>query len=421
MDITQPDALISSASEDKIICKGSETILSMNVSGGTPPYTYHWSMGNTTASVPVSPVSLTTYTCYATDNNNCIGSTESITISILPSVDLSAVCYQSICPGDSAAVFFSASSGVAPYTLYTANGTIINTVYYAHSTHTETLYFYVRDNCDVVDSASVVVNVYPSPTVNITADRYQGCSPLSVHFLETSLNTGQSYLWNFDDDDENNLSLAQNPVHVFDVAGSYDISLQVTNIYGCKIDTTLNDFITVFPIPESRFVYYPIAPTILNPEIEFVNYSQNNIVNLWSFGDGDSSLMENPDHIYREIGDYSVSLVVISDKGCRDTSIQILKIQDYFTLYAPNAFSPDGDGRNDIFYVFGSGILEGSFKLFIYDRWGEVIHQLSDIMQGWDGTIKGQIVQNGTYVWMVVCKNFEGNQKIANGVVTLIR
>ena len=205
------------------------------------------------------------------------------------------------------------------------------------------------------------------------------------------------------------------------MAGSYDVSLQVTNVYGCKVYTILHDYITVFPLPESRFVYYPIAPSILTPEIEFENFSQNNVVNLWSFGDGDSSLMENPNHIYREVGDYNVSLIVVSEKGCRDTSVQILKIQDYFTLYAPTAFSPDGDGRNDIFYIFGSGILEGSFNLFLFDRWGEIIYKSTDIRQGWDGKVKGQIVQNGTYVWMVVCKNFEGNQKTANGVVTVIR
>ena len=65
--------------------------------------------------------------------------------------------------------------------------------------------------------------------------------------------------------------------------------------------------------------------------------------------------------------------------------------------------------------------MDGTFQLYLYDRWGEKIFEANDIHKGWDGTVKGKRVQIGTYVWLVVCKDFAGNEKTAKGTVTVIR
>ncbi|HBX51032.1 MAG: hypothetical protein A2309_06895 [Bacteroidetes bacterium RIFOXYB2_FULL_35_7] len=421
--LSDPSPIITNMSDDVTVCRGIPATLSVIASGGTPPYSYQWSNGITTSTNVVTPDTTSSYSCYITDSNNCNGSNEFITVSLYPSVTLDAVCPQnSICPGDSTQIYLTPGSGVPPYTLSLEDGSIISSPYYSHLTQSEWVSLTVRDQCDLTSSDSIYINVYPAPQLNVSADNYSGCNPLIVNFHETSPNTGQSYVWNFDDEDENNLSLSQNPVHVFNIPGSYNVSLQVTSAAGCKADTTFVDFIIVYPLPDARFTYTPTVPNIITPRVEFTNLSNFNITNYWSFGDGSSSLAENPDHLYSSIGTYIASLMVTTDKGCTATTSQLLIVQDYHTLYAPTAFSPDGDNINDMFYLYGSGILQGSFHLFIYNRWGEMIFESEDILKGWDGKLSGgEIVKAGTYAWLAVYKDFMGNQKTVSGKVTVVR
>lgn len=86
-------------------------------------------------------------------------------------------------------------------------------------------------------------------------------------------------------------------------------------------------------------------------------------------------------------------------------------------LYIPNAFTPNGDGMNDAFGVKGEGIQD--FQLLVYDRWGEVIFESTDPVKQWDGSYKGQPVQEGTYVYQVFTKDF--GRRSRTGSVTLVR
>ncbi|MEY4594525.1 MAG: hypothetical protein RIQ47_935 [Bacteroidota bacterium] len=86
-------------------------------------------------------------------------------------------------------------------------------------------------------------------------------------------------------------------------------------------------------------------------------------------------------------------------------------------LYIPNAFTPNGDGMNDVFGVKGEGIQD--FELLVYDRWGEVIFESTDPVKQWDGSYKGQPVQEGTYVYQVFTKDF--GRRSRTGSVTLVR
>ena len=89
-------------------------------------------------------------------------------------------------------------------------------------------------------------------------------------------------------------------------------------------------------------------------------------------------------------------------------------------LYMPNAFTPNGDGLNDLFrvkYVFPIK----SFVLRIYDRFGEKVFESGDIHKGWDGTFKGEPALAGAYVWTITLVSAEGKPETGKGVVTLVR
>jgi gliding motility-associated-like protein len=93
-----------------------------------------------------------------------------------------------------------------------------------------------------------------------------------------------------------------------------------------------------------------------------------------------------------------------------------------FALYVPNAFTPDGDGVNDEFFVVGDPILNMNFELLIFDRWGELIHSSNDLTKPWDGRYGGTDCMQGQYVWRVSVKDpYTAEVRSFKGHVSLFR
>lgn len=86
-------------------------------------------------------------------------------------------------------------------------------------------------------------------------------------------------------------------------------------------------------------------------------------------------------------------------------------------MYIPNAFTPNGDGINDQFGIKGEGIKD--YRILVYNRWGEVIFESDTPDKLWDGTYKGQAVQQDTYVYQVFTRST--GQRSRTGSVTLVR
>ena len=91
-----------------------------------------------------------------------------------------------------------------------------------------------------------------------------------------------------------------------------------------------------------------------------------------------------------------------------------------YALYSPNAFSPDGDGINDLFKVSGQGMSD--FQIEIYNRWGQMVYKSIDLSNGWDGTFKGKNLPTGTYVYKIKTSKFGLEQiLVKSGSVGLVR
>ncbi|RZK80532.1 MAG: T9SS type B sorting domain-containing protein, partial [Pedobacter sp.] len=88
-------------------------------------------------------------------------------------------------------------------------------------------------------------------------------------------------------------------------------------------------------------------------------------------------------------------------------------------IYIPNAFTPNNDGKNDIFLVYGTTI--ASVKMNIYTQWGQVIYQVDSTTTGWDGTFRGVAQPSGVYVYMIEVISNDGTKVMKKGTVTLIR
>ena len=121
-------------------------------------------------------------------------------------------------------------------------------------------------------------------------------------------------------------------------------------------------------------------------------------------------------------GEYDVTLVTTSELGCSDTITLPLIVLPEVLMYAPNAFTPDGDEHNQNWRIHIVGIDVYDFELQVYNRWGEVVWESQDPDAGWDGTFKGKKCQTGIYTWVVRAKDLlNDGQYTYNGHVNLMR
>ncbi len=426
--VDQPSALITSITPSQYICVGKPAYLSITAIGGTPPYQYYWNGQSSQQSIVVYPEITTNYTASVVDANGCQSQIMQTTVYVAPPLTVTLLANTHyVCPGDPVLLTPVIIGGVGPpYIVHNHLGEIVTPPIYINPSESGWYSVLVEDVCGSWDTGRVYINVYPLPPANILADTLQGCVPLTVHFIETSPDSGQTYQWNFGD--QTNLSLAKNPTHIYTSPGIYDVSITVTSAVGCKHTYTINDMITVWPKPISAFVWSPEVVTEIKPLVDFTNLSINASSYQWMFGDGDSSSHVNPYHLYQGAGEYEIQLVAVSEKGCKDTSRALLKVIEQYTFYAPTAFSPDGDRNNDYFFILAHGIKEEEFLLEVYDRWGEIIWSTNKFYKDlerserWDGSVKGgQFAPVGTYTWRCVFRDITDNSHEETGAITVIR
>jgi gliding motility-associated-like protein len=188
----------------------------------------------------------------------------------------------------------------------------------------------------------------------------------------------------------------------------------------------LNNYITVYPDPIAQFaIMSPQPATLQESTIAFDDQSIGGDTCYWDFGFGNFTPYVNCGDVaftYEDTGTYPVTQIVVNQFGCADTAYGEVVIVPYTTIYVPNTFTPNSDGKNDMFFAYGEYI--DNFHLMIFDRWGNLIFESYDILKGWDGKANGgtQIAQIDTYVWRITYNDrYTGNYHRMIGHVNLIR
>lgn len=241
------------------------------------------------------------------------------------------------------------------------------------------------------------------------------CEKTKAVFNNLSTNAA-TYLWSFGD---GNTSTDQNPEHTYDTAGTYTVKLVVYNPLTCNRADSAEKTIFVEGTPIALFRHMPIIP-VTNEPIEFTNQSRDAINYVWDFGDNTFSQLETPEpKFYKRTGTYKVCLQASNLVGCSDTICRSVDSDVYPLADLPKAFSPNGDGSNDILYVRGAGI--ESIDLKIYNRWGEVVFETTDIKTGWDGKFKGKEQPVEAYGYVLNVTFVDETTFYKRGNVTLLR
>ncbi|MEM7037464.1 MAG: PKD domain-containing protein, partial [Bacteroidota bacterium] len=249
-------------------------------------------------------------------------------------------------------------------------------------------YMLVVSESGCADTTGIGIAVLPSPDVSLIHSDLRGCPPHSVSFIETSTE-GLFHIWNFGDGSP--VDNTPHPVHVFEEAGAYPVTLTVVNDGGC--DAT-SEVVTVEVISDAfaAGISDPAAPANLYlPEavVHFSDQSTNATGWVWDFGDGNKESGQEVTHTFTEAGTYFVTLQVHNSEGCWSET----RLGPYVVLppelFIPNVFSPNADAVNDVYLVDYQGAQ--TFSMEIRDRWGAVHYEGTNKLEGWNGlTNSGQ-------------------------------
>ncbi|MCX7863339.1 MAG: gliding motility-associated C-terminal domain-containing protein [Bacteroidales bacterium] len=241
----------------------------------------------------------------------------------------------------------------------------------------------------------------------------QGCVPLTVEFFVLNLPKQATCLWNFGD---GTVSAEINPIHIFTKPGKYNISVKIN----------LDDQTSIL-VEDAKVQAYaqPIARIYAKQEgntIVFENQSKQFSTISWIFGD---SILSEETWKYQpnRSGKYNVKLIAENQYGCKDTANKIIDFTYLLPVQFADAFTPDGDGVND---VFGPQVMDFSyyqFTLQIYNKTGKMIYETKGSPVWWDGSDihTRQNCPTDVYFYKVIAVDKLGNKQEFSGKIQLIR
>ncbi len=289
----------------------------------------------------------------------------------------------------------------------------------------------VVDNTECKDSISHTVSVLPKAPIADFDSIPSGCEPLAISINNTSLNVDHpdtKYRWEFGD---GSISTAKNPEYTYFDPGIYRVELTVTGPGGIS---TKSQVVNVYPSPRAYFEVSPLFVFVNDEKVRCFNLSQGADYYLWEFGDGDTSKVKEPFHKYMESGVFDITLWAYSTNGCSDkfvlspgVTVEPAGEVRFSTVFTPNLDGPIDrtdlpTGGVEIDQFFFPPIREKviNYKLQVFNRLGVLIFESHDINVPWNGYYKGQLCQQGVYVWYVEGKYANGQPFKKVGDVTLL-
>jgi len=169
-----------------------------------------------------------------------------------------------------------------------------------------------ENECGITHDTSEL-NLYTVPTAAFTNSNVEGCAPLTVNYMDNSTIAVTEWQWTFPGGTPSSSNL-QNPTVIYENAGSYDVALMVSNPSGSDM-TTETSLVVVNDVPDVDFLAVNNLTTVT-----FTNQSVNATSFAWDFGDGNTSILENPTHTYAAEGTFTVSLTATN--LCGSVSIE---------------------------------------------------------------------------------------------------
>lgn len=404
--ITMPAAITLAENHTDPLCfSGSDGGITLAVIGGTPNYVYNWSNGATTANV--TGITAGSYSVTVTDGNNCQATLSAITVNEPTIIGIGVNTASVSCiNGNDGSVNITVSGGTPSYTYNWSNGASSqNLSNVVAGTYNVT----ITDLNGCSQTATGFINTLPPMMLTANVDQLVCVQDEgSIDVTVTSGAAPYSYNWSNGSDDEDLDNI--NP-------GTY--SLVVIDNNGCVLDTTFTVInLNQFSVDATGSTTLTLGETA---NLNAVSTGSNQTAYNWTptFG----LTCANCPFITVQPGQTTTYTVVAVDtNGCTAQDTVTVEVIADHTVFTPNAFTPNGDGNNDVFQLFGNKAGIKYLNIMIFNRWGEKIFEGTDAEFSWDGTYKGETVEPDVYVYVMKIVHLDGKtQKVFKGSLTVLR
>ena len=411
--------------ENHVSCfNGNDGSAIISATGGLNPYTYLWSDGQITNTA--INLSAGNYSCSITDANGCQIDTSVIINEANEILLENFLATSPICRYDESTLSFNISNAL--------NNT------YTVSLLDSTIKSFIVDTNGLLVNEGGPIKLQP----NFSGEVYilsltdnQGCTQIFNENVHIEVKQLPQLLLNEDDvcfGDSSYILNNANPIggtyfidnimtNYFDVEnleiGHYNVRYEYTDsITSCS--NQIIEVISIKPSPEAKMLISPQPTNIDDPNILFRNNSNEDIsASEWHLGDG--TIIYNEEsfwHTYYDTaGTYTVKYYITNQNGCTDSIINQLTINPIYSVFIPDAFTPNNDGDNDLF--FPSIIGANSYTIKIFDRWGGIIY--NQINGKWNGKKHQNLLPTGIYPYSIHVYDFKNKLSTYTGHVNLLR
>jgi gliding motility-associated-like protein len=399
----------------EIACENQPTVFTAlgNVTTGLVA-SYEWTADGTpvgtasTASYAYSDYESAFMTLVVTNAEGCSSATTQ-PVTVRPAPDLT-IQHGPACAGSEVVFAGNAAipfGGIAGYTWNFGNGVPAETGSMADHLYDAPGEFMVQltavSNLGCETVLDQIITIYPVPQAAFVLDQESICGNGTVGMLDLSSVDSPSdvtgYSWFLDNEW---VSGEASPQVAAPGPGTYDVRLEVVTDAGCKGESTQAGALQVYPAPKAGFDLLREELTMANPRVVIENTASQDVT-AWSydFGDGQSASFAEGMHDYATWDLYTITQVVTNAFGCSDTTSRNVLVSEEAILYIPNAFTPDGNGHNEVFRPVVSGFTPTFYSFSIFNRWGRLVFETNDLEGSWNGQMlnTGEMSQDGAYTW----------------------
>lgn len=430
IEVQQPNNVVIAFDNQNVSCfEGNDGIAIASVeSGGTAPFTYQWNDSQNQNTSTATGLESGNYSVVVTDDNGCTySSTTNISEPTLLTLEITSTPIS--CEGfDDATITVTADGGTPPYTYEWSNG--------ANTSNIENIgpgdySVKVIDNNGCEENVIVTIDDPLPISVSVETDSatcWGYDDGVIVVYASGGSNSAEGFLYSIDGGNNfqtsnifNGLGSGIFPNIIVEDLGSSQ------NCVSTPVSVTVYHpnplFATV--MPEDTLLELDAPATLMLNVDAALGYTIDDITAVsWSPSDGLSctDCLTPTVLIYENYITYEAQITYSSGVGvsqCFTDASAIVRVDNNLRFFIPDAFTPNGDGVNDDFRVYGEGFK--TVNLLVFNRWGEKLFESFNQFQGWDATYKGELVDPGVYTYFFEGEYLDGKTASKKGSVTVLR
>lgn len=406
--ITQPIEIRITETITNLLCHADANgAIQVSATGGNPGgYTYQWS--NQSTAQLLQHLQAGTYTVTVADNQSC-SATETYTLQQPAPISIVATVAPVACDGRSdGQILISATGGQQPYTYNWSNSAVTSAI---TALPTGSYSVTVTDGNNCTNIGSYIVGTAPA-IVLTPAVRNNACAEVSTGAISLTVeggSPGYSYDWS-------------NGANVSAVSGigQGTYAVTVTDARNCTITATYtvaNGYSLTVDAMSSTTIN--LGESV---QLSAVTNVDNGNVYSWTPAIGNINCNNCATTNATPTQETIYTIQVLDTNGCRASDTVTISVNSITDIFIPNAFSPNNDGNNDVFQLFGDVGTISFLDMKVFNRWGELVFESSKHNFEWDGTYKGEIVPQGTYIYVAKIAFVNGYvRNDLKGSLTVIR